>query len=313
MRKTKFCQGISDISDSYMGIIIDLWGVLHDGKKAYPEAAATLKELRGRHKKIILLSNTPLRADQVKAQLKKMGIGPSLYDLILTTSEMINHDVLKQDDEGKPLLGNSCFLLNNKQEYSGFEGTDVTLTEDVKKADFLMVAGPDPRFPTVGDWEKLLKEAVRYGLKAICANPDSRALIGTNFLMGPGLISKRYQDFGGVVHYVGKPHMPIFQRCIDWMHQFDIYPGDMVMIGDTMAHDILGAQNANIDTCLVKKGIHNGHFSQATNPGETDKVLSILTAQYNNVRPLYLVDYFEWGQALPDRKHKKRKLKPKAS
>jgi len=30
---TKFCQGISDISDSYAGFIIDQWGVLHDGSE----------------------------------------------------------------------------------------------------------------------------------------------------------------------------------------------------------------------------------------------------------------------------------------
>jgi len=35
MAKTKFCQGISDISDSYSAFIVDQWGVLHNGEKLY--------------------------------------------------------------------------------------------------------------------------------------------------------------------------------------------------------------------------------------------------------------------------------------
>ena len=38
------------------------------------------------------------------------------------------------------------------------------------------------------------------------------------------------------------------------------------------------------------------------------RALNILILQYNNVRPTYLVDRLKWGRALPDRKHKKRKI-----
>ena len=124
--------------------------------------------------------------------------------------------------------------------------------------------------------------------------------------MGPGLIARRYQDFGGVVHYIGKPHKPIYNFCIRKLQQKEIYPGQTVMVGDTMAHDILGAAGVNIDTCLVKNGLHYGSFKGCTNPGEVDRALNILILQYNNVRPTYLVDKLKWGKALPDRKHKKR-------
>ena len=55
---TKFCQGISDISDSYMGFIIDQWGVLHDGHRPYEGVVECLKELKARKKHIIILSNS---------------------------------------------------------------------------------------------------------------------------------------------------------------------------------------------------------------------------------------------------------------
>ena len=47
---TKFCQGLSDISDSYAGFIIDQWGVLHDGEHVYDGVFDCLKELQARKK-----------------------------------------------------------------------------------------------------------------------------------------------------------------------------------------------------------------------------------------------------------------------
>lgn len=69
--KTKFCNGISDISDSYAGFIIDQWGVLHDGHKPYDGVVDCLKELKSRKKHIIILSNSGKRAEANKERLKK--------------------------------------------------------------------------------------------------------------------------------------------------------------------------------------------------------------------------------------------------
>ena len=78
MGKTKFCQGISDISDSYSAFIIDQWGVLHNGEHAYEGAVECLKELKGRKKHIIILSNSCKRAEENRERLKELGIVPGL-------------------------------------------------------------------------------------------------------------------------------------------------------------------------------------------------------------------------------------------
>ena len=89
MAKTKFCEGVSDISDSYMGFIIDQWGVLHDGEELFPGAVDCLKELKERKKTIIILSNAEGNEEENKAKLKKMGLGPSLYNCIITPTEIV--------------------------------------------------------------------------------------------------------------------------------------------------------------------------------------------------------------------------------
>ena len=52
MSKTKFCQGISDISDGYSGFILDQWGVLHDGKKIFDGVLEVMEQLKSRGKEV---------------------------------------------------------------------------------------------------------------------------------------------------------------------------------------------------------------------------------------------------------------------
>ena len=90
------------------------------------------------------------------------------------------------------------------------------------------------------------------------------------------------------------------------LQEKNIYPGETVMVGDTMAHDIIGAAAVNIDTCLVRDGLHAGHFKTCHTAADVDRALDMLARQHANVHPTYLVDRMKWGKALPDRKHRKR-------
>lgn len=304
--RTKFCAGISDISDSYMGFIIDQWGVLHDGHKPYNGVVECLKNLKDRKKFIIILSNSGKRAEENKERLKKIGIPPNLYDVILTSGEMAWQGMNDQDDGFFKNLGKKCYLISRGGDRSIVDGLDIELVDDIKDAEFFIISGADSPEKTLADYEPILKTAVRKQLVCLCANPDSLGVMGVHSIMGPGTLARRYKDFGGVVHYIGKPHQPIFQRCIKILQDQEIYPGQTVVVGDTMAHDILGGHMVNIDTCLVKNGLHGATFSKAETPADVDKILKILVAQYNGVRPKYMVDTLKWGRVLPDRKHRRR-------
>ena len=307
MAKTKFCAGISDISDSYMGFLIDDWGVLHDGEEAFPGVVDCLKELKERKKQIIILCNDRKRADEKKIELKKMGIGPSLYSHIVTPTVVIQQSLREQDNNTLKNIGKHAYVITRHGDLSMLDDTDVEAVEDIEKADFVLLLGMDYPKKTLEDYEKIIRRAIQRRLKAVCANQDSKGLIGTNFLTGPGLLARRYEDAGGIVQYVGKPHNLIFKHCIGLLQEKDIFPSHTVMLGDTMAHDVLGAYAMGIDTCLFKSGLHAANFGHCTTLKEADNTLKNLIIQYNNVMPNYLVDEMRWGNALPDRKHKKRK------
>ena len=304
--KTKFCAGISDISDSYAGFIIDQWGVLHNGEKPYDGVVECLKELKARKKYIIILSNSGKRAEVNKERLKKIGIGPSLYDQIVTSGEMTWQGIHDQSEGFFENLGKKVYVISRGGDRSIVDGLDIELVDDINDADFFIISGADSPEKTLEDYEPILKIAVRKQLTALCANPDSRGVMGKQNIMGPGTLARRYTDFGGVVHFIGKPHQPIFKHCIKILQDKQIYPGQTIMIGDTLAHDILGGNLANIDTMLMRPGLHEGSFKNANTPASLDKTLRLLSKQYNNVMPKYFSESLKWGNPLPDRKHKKR-------
>lgn len=308
MPKTKFCTGISDISDSYSAFLIDQWGVLHNGDRLGDGVIETLEQLKSRNKYVVILSNSGRRAEYSAQRLEQMGLPRDLYSTIVTSGEMTWQGLKDRDSGIFKNLGNKCYVITQDEDLSLFEDLDVEIVDDIAGADCLVISGINTETKNiVDDYEPILKEAVRHRVKAICANPDSRALRGSKYVFGPGLLARRLQDFGGVVHYIGKPHQPIYQFVIRHLQDKEIYPGETVMIGDSMAHDILGASLVNIDSCLVKTGLHKGTFHKCASPGDVDRSLNMLSMQYNNIKPTYLVDRLEWGTPLPDRKHKKRK------
>ncbi len=306
MPKTKFCEGLSDISDGYMAIIFDQRGVLHDEKKAFDGVIECLKELRSRNKYIITISNSDLREKENKAFLKKAGIGPSLYDRTITVGEVIASGLEAQSGYGVfDQIGQKFYSFHSGEPHSFMQGLDLERVDNIKDADFVLMTGWDKLSSPVSDLEPVLKDIVKYGTKTIFAVPDSRSLLSANYLMGIGLLNRKLRQYGAVVYSIGKPYKPVFQECIDVLQEKGIFPGQAVMVGDTMAHDMIGANMAGIDTCLVQKGMHYGSFKKATNPAEIDRALNILIGQYNT-QPTYLIPRVIWGKALPDRKHRRR-------
>ncbi len=306
MANTKFCQGISDISDSYTGFIIDTWGVLHDGEKVFEPAIECLQELKKRNKFVLLMSNSELNAADTATELKKMGLPEGLYSEILTSGELLKQGIEKQSDGVFTGLGKSCFLIGGDRGQSFLKGAGIDVVSDAEQASFVLISGWDALKSDVASYEDILRTIVRKRLKILCVNPDGRAMQSLSYSSGAALISKRLQELGGVVQMIGKPYKPIYHHAIKILHQNDIYPGQTVMIGDSMGHDIIGATLVNMDTCLIKNGLHAPIFKTADTPASVNKILNLLISQFNSIRPTYLVSRLKWGKALPDRKHRKR-------
>lgn len=304
MSEIRFCQGCSDLSDSYHGWILDQWGVLHDGHAPYDGVLETLQELKNRKKQIVLLSNSGKRAQTNADRLEKLGFDTSLFDGILTSGEMTWQGLSSRDEGIFAGLGDKCLLFSRQNDKSIIDGCGVQLVDTVDEADFILLSGSDAPEKSLSDYEPYLRDGVRKGLKLICANPDMKAIMGNETHTGPGEIAKKYEDFGGVVHYIGKPHTPIYKAA---MAKFTgVFPASTLMVGDSLGHDILGAVRSGIDSCLVGTGLHASAYKNIKDNQDLVKVLRTLSSNHG-ARPNFFVPSFMWGQALPDRKNRRKK------
>ena len=78
---------LEKIALSYDTFVIDLWGVMHDGIKLYPNATRAVEHLMNMKKKIVFLSNAPRPSLKVVNFLKKMKMKDDLLKNVITSGE----------------------------------------------------------------------------------------------------------------------------------------------------------------------------------------------------------------------------------
>ena len=75
-----------------------------------------------------------------------------------------------------------------------------------------------------------------------------------------GKIAQRYQEMGGDCRQFGKPHEEHFRACL---RELDLDATRVVHVGDSLHHDIAGANTAGIDNVFITNGIHGDYFATA--------------------------------------------------
>jgi ribonucleotide monophosphatase NagD (HAD superfamily) len=62
MRMTRWLSHLAEIADRYDAIVLDQWGVLHDGTRPYPGAVMALEQMKAGRARLAVLSNSGKRA-----------------------------------------------------------------------------------------------------------------------------------------------------------------------------------------------------------------------------------------------------------
>lgn len=258
---TTFPHNLAALMPRYDGFLLDQWGVLHDGVRAYPGAVAALEALRNGGKRVIILSNSGRRGAENAAQLAKFGFAPELYDEVISAGDDAREALLARDEPFHRGLGRRCLLLARESEAYLAEGLGLDLVDDVAIADFILLMTMDPPRQSVAGWMDLLRAASERRLPMVCANPDlHRASPDGGLQEAPGLVARAYALLGGTVRYHGKPEPRIYRTCLAKLG-FD--RSRVVAIGDSLEHDIAGAQAAGIDSVFIGGGIHRGEIGWA--------------------------------------------------
>jgi HAD superfamily hydrolase (TIGR01459 family) len=291
MSAPTFVQGVGAFAGRYDGFILDQWGVLHDGLRPYPGVLATLGELACAGKRIVLLSNSGRRADNARRRLVELGFDLSLFAAVVTSGET-TWDLLRQR-RAEPFasLGRRCLLLTREGDRTVAEGLGLEGVEDVADADWVFLSGVEPPPATAEDYAPVLDAALARGLPLLCANPDRVAVSGSELTLAPGTLAERYEAEGGRVIYVGKPHLPIYAACLDALAGLE--RSRIVCIGDSLQHDIKGANSAGLASAFVSQGIHAVEFPPDADPAALARTLEELCAD-RGAWPDWVIPRLAW-------------------
>jgi HAD superfamily hydrolase (TIGR01459 family) len=246
--------GVAELAGRYDGFLLDLWGVLHDGRSPMPGAIEALHNLKRAGKRVVILSNAPRRVTGVIRRVGEIGISRGLYDDLLSSGEAAWR-WLSQGNPG----GRRFYPIMAARDQSMAEGLPFERTAEIGAADFILNTGVESAANRVEDFEAVLQAGARRALPMVCANPDLMVVNGGKMEICAGSIARRYEALGGKVHYFGKPHAPIYRESLALLGIGD--RGRILAVGDSLRTDIAGANAAGIDGILVLSGIHKDELA----------------------------------------------------
>lgn len=241
-------QTLAPIAKNYDHFIIDIFGVLHDGIRPFPETVATLTKLKKAGKQTCLLSNSPRRTDRVIEHMAEIGIPRSLYDHIATSGEATHEYLNTPQWQGK-----TCWFIG-KNFKSDLNDLDLHFTDGPDDADFILNSIPGTSSTEVETLKRQLDIAQKRGISMICANPDLVVNIGNEQFECAGTFAALYEQMGGTVIYQGKPHSEIYETCYTLLGRPD--KSRIAAIGDSLHTDIAGANRFGIAGIWNLEGIH---------------------------------------------------------
>lgn len=218
------------------GLLIDIGGVLTEDGKALPGAVAAVEELAALGLPMRLLTNTSKRtAGNVLAELRRLGF--SISDEQLVTAPSAVRQYLRAE-QLRP------FLICTPALHLEFSDMDLGAPNAVVVFD----AAEHFCYKVLDDAFQLLEAGA-----PLIAVGDNR------FYKSEG---RRHLDAGPFIHalcyaadvepiIIGKPAARFFQ---DVAADLGVDDDGILMVGDDVRSDVLGAQNVGLRACLVRSG-----------------------------------------------------------
>ena len=254
---SQIIQALAEISERYDALFVDLWGCVHNGVHALPEAVAALQAYRMTGGKVVLVTNSPRPRAGVQKQLVQFGVPDDAWDTIATSGDSARAAMFRG------VVGNKVYFIGYPGEQKFFEPigvikdpVEITMVP-LEEAEGIVCTGPrDP----MADPEVMRPEflaAKTRGLKLLCANPDIVVDRGEVREWCAGALAQLYSEMGGESLYFGKPHPPIYDLARRRLAELgaDVPDAGILAIGDGVLTDIAGAMGEDIDSLFISGGL----------------------------------------------------------
>jgi len=275
---TKKINSISEIVHEYDAIVFDQWGVLHDGKVSFEGAIECLNGLKKSNVKLAILSNSGKRSLSNADRISMMGFQSTLFETIMTSGEALWTDISSN------IINEKKFFPIERDKGDAklwAESLDVSFEDTVHSAQAILLMGL-PDGDDLINWTDILEIALDLNLPLYCSNPDLLSpRPGGKLITAAGVLAHHYRECGGRVVFYGKPHEEIFKKLQNILNSKRI-----LMVGDSLDHDILGGFSAGWDTLLVKCGIHAPEFIKNNDTITLKKIINLKKCK----PPTYLIE-----------------------
>jgi len=265
---TPIIQSLAEVSDRYQALFCDLWGCVHDGHKAFPQAVEALRAFRANGGTVVLVTNAPRHRASVEKQLARMDVPQDCWDTIATSGDSARAAMYNG------AVGEKVWFMGEQHDLSFFDPlqiienpADIQQT-NLQDAEGIICCGPfDPHAdPSTLRPELLL--AKQKGMKLLCANPDIVVDRGTSREWCAGAIARLYTEMGGESLYFGKPHPPIYDLARRRLTELGKSVPDtaILAVGDGIHTDVAGALGEDIDSLFITGGLAAEETKTSTQP-----------------------------------------------
>lgn len=249
------------LTGRYSALLCDVWGVIHNGVSAFPEAATALAAARDKGVAVILITNAPRPRDGVIAQLANLGVPETAWDRVVTSGD-VTRDLIRSGPR-------KVFHIGPERDYSLYDGLDIELVEEFEASAVVCTGLFDDEIETPDDYAEMLRRLRARDLPFICANPDIVVERGHQLIWCAGALARDYGQLGGRTLVSGKPHRPIYEAALQAAGEVlgrEVAKAEALAIGDGMVTDVKGAADNGIDVLYVSGGIHARDYGEPHDP-----------------------------------------------
>lgn len=274
-------SSLEAIAADYNAVFCDVWGVVHNGRRAYGPACAALSRFRARGGVVILVTNVPKPRGPIPAQFERLGVPPAAWDAIVTSGDAIRAELAAR-------APGPMYKTGPESDAPLWDGLGIAQTQNIEEAAFLGVSGLDMEgLEQPSDYADVLAHARARDLTLLCANPDIVVRVGERLIWCAGALARDYEALGGAVVMAGKPYAPIYdlaRRELAMLAGRDIASARILAIGDGVPTDVRGANLQGLDALFIASGMHGEALMSngALDPAKAEAALAAegVTARY---------------------------------
>lgn len=223
--------------------IIDMDGVLIQGKRIIPGADLFIDKLISQKRKFLLLTNNPVYTPRDLAhRLQETGIQ------------------IKEKQIFTSALATAAFLQRQRPNGKAFVLGESGLTQAIHDIGYI-ITDISPDYVVLGETLaynfEMIKKAIRLihneGARFIATNPDSSGPSEGGLVPACGAMAALIEKASGVSPlFIGKPNALMMRTALNYLN---VHSENTIMVGDRMDTDIVAGVTSGMETILVLTGV----------------------------------------------------------